>query len=90
MHANAIIPPTMLSYEQVSDFIERHQLLNRSVRVVIGVSGGPDSLCLLDTLHHLGYPLICAHLDHGLRQESSDEAAYVKSIAQSYNLPFEI
>ncbi len=80
----------MLSYEQVSDFIKKHRLLNRGERVVIGISGGPDSLCLLDSLHHLGYPLICAHLDHGLRQESSDEAAYVKSIAQSYNLPFEI
>lgn len=80
----------MQNYQQVSDFIERHQLLNRGDRVVIGVSGGPDSLCLLDSLHHLGYPLICAHLDHGLRPESSDEAAYAKSIAQSYNLPFEI
>lgn len=80
----------MQSYQQVSDFIERRQLLNRGDRVVIGVSGGPDSLCLLDTLHHLGYPLICAHLDHGLRPESSDEAAYAKGIAQSYNLPFEI
>ena len=80
----------MQSYQQVSEFIERHQLLNCGERVVIGVSGGPDSLCLLDSLSHLGYPLICAHLDHGLRQESSDEAAYVKSIAQSYNLPFEI
>jgi len=80
----------MQSYQQVSDYIERHQLLNRGDRVVIGVSGGPDSLCLLDSLHHLGYPLICAHLDHGLRPESSGEAAYAKSIAQSYNLPFEL
>ncbi|MEA1977999.1 MAG: tRNA lysidine(34) synthetase TilS [Chloroflexota bacterium] len=63
--------------------------MNRGDRVVIGVSGGADSLCLLDSLSHLGYPLICAYLDHGLRQESSDEAAYVKSIAQSYNLHFE-
>ncbi len=90
MRPNAIISITMQSYKQVSDFIERQQLLHRGERVVIGVSGGPDSLCLLDTLHHLGYPLICAHLDHGLRQESSAEAAYVKGIAQSYNLPFEI
>ncbi len=78
------------SNEQISDFIKEHQLLDPGDRVVIGVSGGPDSLCLLDSLCHLGFSLICAHLDHGLRQESSDEAAYVKSIAQSYNLPFEI
>ena len=80
----------MQSYEQISDFIKEHQLLDPGDRVVIGVSGGPDSLCLLDSLCHLGFSLICAHLDHRLRQESSDEAAYVKSIAKSYNLPFEI
>ena len=83
-------PTTMKCYEQVTDFIKQHQLLNPGDRVVIGVSGGPDSLCLLDILYALGYPLICAHLDHGLRRESSDEAAFTKSIAKSYNLPFEI
>lgn len=80
----------MKSYEQVGDFIKEHQLLTPGDRVVIGVSGGPDSLCLLDSLNHLGYPLICAHLDHGLRAESSEEAAYVNSIALSFNLPFVI
>ena len=80
----------MLNYEQVADFIKENQLLTPGERVVIGVSGGPDSLCLLDILCHLGYAVICAHLDHGLRQESPDEAAFTKSIAQSYNLPFEI
>ena len=80
----------MQSYEQISDFIKEHQLLNPGDRVVVGVSGGPDSLCLLDSSYHLGFSLICAHLDHGLRQESSGEAAYVKSIAESYNLPFEM
>ena len=80
----------MQSYKQVSDFIAENRLLNPGDRVVIGVSGGPDSLCLLDVLCHLGYAVICAHLDHGLRQESSDEAAFTKRIAQSYNLPFEV
>ena len=35
--------------------------------IVVGVSGGPDSLCLLDSLVRSGYPLIAAHFDHHLR-----------------------
>jgi tRNA(Ile)-lysidine synthase len=45
--------------------------------VLIGVSGGPDSLCLLDIAYRLGYPLIAAHFNHGLRPEADADAAFV-------------
>ena len=79
----------MFAYELVAEFIAEQRLLTPGERVVVAVSGGADSLCLLDILNHLGYPLICAHLDHGLRQESAADAAFTRSIAESYNLPFE-
>jgi tRNA(Ile)-lysidine synthase len=56
--------------------------------VVIGVSGGPDSLCLLDLLWRLNYPLIVGHLDHGLRPEAKEEARRVEYEADSRKLPF--
>jgi tRNA(Ile)-lysidine synthase len=56
--------------------------------VVVGVSGGPDSLCLLDVLARLVFPVVVAHLDHGLRPESQDEAKSVREIASRYGLPF--
>ena len=56
--------------------------------LLVGVSGGPDSLCLLDALYCLGYKLIVAHLDHGLRPESGGEAENVAALAASRNLPF--
>lgn len=56
--------------------------------LVIGVSGGPDSLCLLDLLHRLDYRLIVAHLDHQLRPESAAEAEKVRQEAQQRGLPF--
>lgn len=52
--------------------------LHPGERVLVGFSGGPDSLCLLDTLHRLGYPLIAAHLDHGLRPESLSDMQTVQ------------
>lgn len=59
-------------------------------KIVVGVSGGPDSLVLLDVLHALGYPLIVAHLDHQLRREASSEAKVVQQIAEALELPFVI
>ncbi len=55
--------------------------------VVVGVSGGPDSLCLLDLLQRLGYPLVVAHFDHRLRPESGQEAARVSLLAEQLGLP---
>ncbi len=75
----------------VERFIERHALLHRGERVVVGVSGGPDSLALLDVLRRLaprwGWRLHVAHLDHGLRPESAGEADFVRRIAADWGLP---
>ena len=54
--------------------------------IVVGVSGGPDSLCLLDILHRLEYSIIVAHLDHNLRPESGEDARYVQSIATNMGI----
>lgn len=72
---------------RVADFIARERLLRPGQRVVAAVSGGADSLCLLDCLARLGYAVVVAHLDHQLRPESRDEAAYTMEIARRYGLP---
>jgi tRNA(Ile)-lysidine synthase len=56
--------------------------------ILIGVSGGADSLALLHGLHRLGYPLVVAHLDHAIRAESAGDADYVRQKAESLGLPF--
>jgi tRNA(Ile)-lysidine synthase len=43
----------------------------------VGVSGGADSLCLLHALRSLGYPVIAAHYEHGLRLSSREDAQRV-------------
>lgn len=52
-------------------------------RIVVGVSGGPDSICLLDLLARLDMSLVAATLDHGLRPESREETEHVRRFAAS-------
>ncbi len=72
---------------RVAQFISRQRLLRPGQRVVAAVSGGADSLCLLDCLARLGYSVVVAHLDHMLRADSQDDAEYTRTIAQRYGLP---
>jgi len=61
--------------------------LNPEQPTLLGVSGGADSLAMMLGLHALGYKLVIAHVDHGLRPESSSEADFVRSLADSRGLP---
>jgi tRNA(Ile)-lysidine synthase len=75
-------------YGRVASFIRDHSQLCKKQALVLGVSGGADSLCALDCLHQLGYDVIVAHLDHKLREESGREAAFVRETAEHYGLPY--
>lgn len=72
---------------RVAEFIRRERLLAPGERVVVGVSGGPDSLCLLGCLRQLGYRPVVAHLDHGWRPGSWQEAEFVLGLARRLGLP---
>jgi tRNA(Ile)-lysidine synthase len=62
--------------------------LDRQQAILVAVSGGPDSLCLLHLLWELGYNLVVAHLDHSLRPESAAEAAMVQRITESLGVHY--
>jgi tRNA(Ile)-lysidine synthase len=59
--------------------------------VVVAVSGGPDSVCLLDLMREraqeAGFYLHVAHLNHGFRAEAEEEARFVEGLASRWNLP---
>ena len=72
--------------------IDEHRLIRPGETVVAGVSGGPDSVCLLDVLNGLrleyGFALHAAHLHHGLRGSEADkDAAHVRRLAGRLGLP---
>lgn len=76
----------------VRNTIDRNNLLQHGGTVVVGVSGGPDSLCLLHVLRALapeyGVSLQVAHLNHQLRDVDSDEdAVFVARLAGEWGLP---
>jgi tRNA(Ile)-lysidine synthase len=62
--------------------------------VLVHVSGGPDSVCLLESLVRLRrlfrYRLEVFHFDHALREDSARDAAYVRRIAERHRVPFHL
>jgi tRNA(Ile)-lysidine synthase TilS/MesJ len=79
----------------VRSFIRAHRMLDPGASVVVGVSGGPDSLCLLHVLlrlcEQLDTRLHVAHLDHMIRgAESAAEAEFVASLAREWGVPITI
>jgi tRNA(Ile)-lysidine synthase len=70
----------------------RHQLVHPGDHLLIAVSGGADSVCLLHALHqlapHWDISLHVAHLDHALRPESAADARFVAALAERLRLPF--
>ncbi len=69
--------------------ITDHGMLRDGDRVLVGVSGGPDSMTLLHLLLRCSLDLVLEvfHLDHGLRAESMMEAEKVANLAESLGLP---
>ncbi|MFQ5944724.1 MAG: tRNA lysidine(34) synthetase TilS [Anaerolineae bacterium] len=81
--------------ETAARTIRIHRMLRRGDEVVVGVSGGPDSLCLLHILNRLqerlGIGLRVAHLDHGMRgAEGEADAAFVADLAAKWALPITV
>jgi len=63
-------------------------MLEPHERVLVAVSGGPDSVCLLHVLHDLGYAVEVAHFDHQTRcGASGEDAAFVRELACSLDIP---
>lgn len=56
--------------------------------VLVGVSGGPDSLCLSHLLISQGYRVIVAHFNHRLRAEAEEDARFVAGLAQKWGVPY--
>lgn len=77
----------VIMLEHIQEILQIKGQLLPSAPILVGVSGGPDSLCLWDVLHRLGYPTIVAHLNHGLRPEAEKEAEGVRKAAAATGVP---
>lgn len=64
------------------------EMLDKEKKYVIGVSGGCDSMYLLDTLRKEGYSLYVVHVNYHLRHDSDEDYLLVHDYCQKYQLPF--
>ena len=66
-------------------------ILKDNDTVVIGLSGGPDSMCLLSILECLPIKIniVCAHINHNIRKESEQEATFLKEYCANKGITFE-
>ena len=73
----------------VQAYIAQHQLLRPAAPVIVGLSGGADSVALLHILTRLGYPCVAAHCNFHLRNDESDaDADFAQQTAEALGLPF--
>ncbi len=80
--------------ERVAATARAHEMFLPGETVLVAVSGGPDSTCLLYSLHYLRrlfrIKLTVFHLDHGLRPDSGKDAEYVRRLAARLKVPFHL
>lgn len=77
--------------EKVFETIQKNNLIQKGDKIVIGVSGGPDSMCLLDILYclkeKLEIEIFVAHINHKIRKEAEEETKYVQDFCKKLNIP---
>lgn len=79
--------------KKVQAFSDEHELITKGSCLIVGLSGGPDSVALLSLLKELQplyeYTLIAAHLDHQWRENSHENVLFCKQLAESFGVGFE-
>ncbi len=79
--------------EKIENYIRQYHMIEKGDRIVIGVSGGADSVCLLMALcslqEKLGFQVLVCHVNHELRgEEAAQDEAYVEMLCHKMQVPF--
>lgn len=72
--------------DKVKKTIEKYNLLEKTDKILVGVSGGPDSITLLNILYELGYNICVAHVNHGLRENAEKDEKFVQNFCEQRNI----
>ena len=80
--------------DKVRKYILKENLFDKNKRIVLGVSGGADSICLFTILNELknefNLELEVVHINHLIREDASDDANFVKSLCEKNSIPFHL
>lgn len=76
--------------QKIKNTIKKHKLINRNDKLLLAVSGGPDSLCMLQHISkiHPNEKIVVSYIDHSLRKASIKEKEFVRNAARSLGLKF--
>ena len=80
--------------QKVLETIKKYNLIEDGDRVIVGVSGGPDSISLLNILNRfknnkiLNFEIIAVHINHQIREEANDDEEYVKDYCEKNQIKF--
>lgn len=76
--------------EQVLNTIKKYDLINENDKIICGVSGGPDSICMLDILkdlkEDLKFEIVVCHVNHLIREEAISDEEYVVNYCKENNI----
>jgi len=79
-------------FEKCEEFVRKKELIKKGDKILIAVSGGPDSIFLLHFLYHIkdkySLSLKVAFIHHHIRKQTDKEFLFVKDKARKMNLPF--
>jgi len=74
------------------DTVKKYNLLKKKDKVILAVSGGPDSVCMFHLFcrmrERLKLNIVCAHFNHGLRKEADSDEEFVRCLCTSYKVKF--
>lgn len=78
--------------DKVKEIIKKYNLINPEEKVVVGVSGGPDSICLIDILNEIkkeeNFEIIVCHINHLIREEAGSDEEFVRKYCEEKQIPF--
>ena len=73
-------------YRKFVQFIKQNELFEQNEKLVVGVSGGAHSVCLLSLLcklrEEMPFDMTVVHINHGIRSEAKEDAEFVSSLCQ--------
>lgn len=79
---------------KVLKFIRNNQLIEENDKLVLAVSGGPDSLCMLDLLYKfkqansIKFEFVVAHVNHMIREEAQEDEDFIRKFCEERNIEF--
>lgn len=81
--------------KQAFEFMGRYHMIEKGDRIIVGISGGADSVCLLFVLKKyqevLPFSIEAVHVEHGLRgAESLEDAAFTENLCREQDIPFHL